>query len=52
VRNSAKFAREMAGKLAQRDVVIVSGLAQGIDTSATLEYYAQKEELLEYLALV
>jgi len=30
----ARFAREMAGKLAQRDVVIVSGLAQGIDTSA------------------
>jgi DNA processing protein len=30
----ARFAREMAGKLAQRDVVIISGLAQGIDTSA------------------
>lgn len=32
--DGARFAGEMAGKLAQRDVVIISGLAQGIDTSA------------------
>ena len=44
-----RFAREMAGKLAQRDVVIVSGLAHGIDTTAHVGVLHKKGRTLGVL---